>query len=400
MPMLRSTVSLFAICSLGGAFFVAEVRGQPSSAGAAWRDGAWSPITVCFQALLPPPEASFRRLPQWDERSTYASWAKEAKRRGYTPEYCLAVIAGASASPPPPSPIALPAPDALVASIQTLLEALGYDVGGADGMLGPRTRAAIVAFQERAGDVPDGKPTEALRGRLQSSLTNRSAGPLPPGPRPPTTQPDTKPVGAGTGFYISTDVIVTNHHVVEGCKELRIRKRGTEVSSARLVAVNRGDDLAALRSADSSQHFLRLRVGVPIRPAESVIVFGYPLSFALSSLGNTTLGNVTALTGLRDDSRFIQISASIQPGNSGGPVLDEAGRLTAVIASKLDALKMVRATGDIPQNVNFAIRVSTLVSFLEANQVPFEVATTATTLSNVEIAERAEKASVQIECRK
>ena len=65
-----------------------------------------------------------------------------------------------------------------------------------------------------------------------------------------------------------------------------------------------------------------------------------------------------------------------------------------------DSRNGIAAKAGHPQNVNFAIRVSTLVSFLEANQVPFEVATTATTLSNVEIAERAEKASVQIECRK
>jgi serine protease Do len=80
-------------------------------------------------------------------------------------------------------------------------------------------------------------------------------------------------------------------------------------------------------------------------------------------LGNTTLGNVTALAGLRDDSRYIQISASIQPANSGGPVLDEAGRLVGVIEGKLVALKMAKATGDIPQNVNFAIRASTLQTF-------------------------------------
>ena len=121
---------------------------------------------------------------------------------------------------------------------------------------------------------------------------------------------------------------------------------------------------------------------------------------ALSSLGNTTLGNVTALAGLRDDSRYIQISASIQPGNSGGPVLDEAGRLVGVIEGKLDALKTVKANGDIPQNVNFAIRASTLANFLEINRITYEPAANTAALPNTQVAEQAEAASVQLECRK
>jgi trypsin-like peptidase len=115
---------------------------------------------------------------------------------------------------------------------------------------------------------------------------------------------------------------------------------------------------------------------------------------------SATLGNVTALAGLWDDSRYIQISASIQPGNSGGPVLDESGRLVGVIEGKLDALKMVRATGDIPQNVNFAIRASTVANFLEINRITYEPATNTAALPNTQVAEQAEAASVQLECRK
>jgi S1-C subfamily serine protease len=211
---------------------------------------------------------------------------------------------------------------------------------------------------------------------------------------------DPKPVGSGTGFFISGDIIISNNHVVESCLEIRFRKRGAEIGRGQVVATNRGDDIAALRADKPNGHFLKLRIGVPVKTAESVLVFGYPLTGALSSSGNTTLGNVTALTGLRDDSRFIQISASVQPGNSGGPVLDEAGRLVGVIEGKLDALKVARVTGDIPQNVNFAIRASTLANFLEANRIPYEAATNLATFPNIELAEQAEAASVQLECWK
>ena len=72
---------------------------------------------------------------------------------------------------------------------------------------------------------------------------------------------------------------------------------------------------------------------------------------------------------MRDDSRFMQISAAVQPGNSGGPAVDEAGRLIGVVVAKLNALAIAMITGDIPQNVNFAIKVATLASFLEANGI-------------------------------
>jgi S1-C subfamily serine protease len=235
-----------------------------------------------------------------------------------------------------------------------------------------------------------GQLQAALRQKPESSGLDRSA----------SARPGLKPASGGTGFYVSDDVILTNNHVVDGCAEVRVRKRGVQIGTAIQIAANRSDDLAALKAPTMSDKFLRLRIGIPVKPAEMVLVFGYPLSFALSSSGNTTLGNVTALSGLRDDSRFIQISASIQPGNSGGPVVDSAGRLLGVVEGKLDAIRVARLTGDIPQNVNFAIRTTTVVNFLEFNRLTYEIASSGNTLSTTEVAEIAEAASVQLECWK
>ena len=90
-------------------------------------------------------------------------------------------------------------------------------------------------------------------------------------------------------IFINSDVIITNNHVVDGCVEVRARKSGADIASVRVVASNRGDDLAALRSERPSDQHLKLRIGTPIRPAESVLVFGYPLAGALSSMGNRPL---------------------------------------------------------------------------------------------------------------
>jgi S1-C subfamily serine protease len=311
-----------------------------------------------------------------------------------------------SAAPPSSAPPA--APSALVASIQSLLARLGYDPGPATGVVGLKTNIAISAFQKSQGERGDGLPSEAVRARLEKVVAERSApGGSPPSlpssssqPAPAAAPAQKTAVSSGTGFYISRDTIITNFHVINGCAELRIRKNGAEQGSARVVAVSQSDDLAALRSATPAQSFLKLRAGAPIKPAESVLVFGYPLAGALSSAGNTTLGNVTALTGLRDDSRYIQISASVQPGNSGGPAIDDSGRLMGVVVSKLNAVAIARVTGDIPQNVNFAIKVSTLASFLEAHNISYEADTAQHELSNVQRAERAETSSTQLECWK
>jgi S1-C subfamily serine protease len=277
-----------------------------------------------------------------------------------------------------------------------MLSLLGYSVGTPDGFNGPKTSAAIMAFQASVSQKPDGMVSESLRLRLQSALAERGANPQQPG----RASDDTKPVSSGTGFFIGSDTLVSNHHVVSECTEVRLRKRGVDVGKAVVIATSRGDDLAALKSDKPQEAFLKLRISVPIKAAEAILVFGYPLSSVLSSHGNTTLGNVTALTGLRDDSRYIQISASIQPGNSGGPVLDESGRLVGVVEGKLDALRVARATGDIPQNVNFAIRSTTLATFLELNQLAYQVANTSSSFSMTQLADLAESASVQLECRK
>jgi S1-C subfamily serine protease len=332
---------------------------------------------------------------------------------------CVRQYGGQPSSPPSSQASQTAAPStALVTSIQVLLSRLGYDPGPLTGVVGLKTNMAISAFQKSQGESGDGLPSEAVRAKLERVVAERTGsaqpaaraeGQRPEAPRiaPPRTEAllDERPrkpaaVSTGTGFHISPDTLITNFHVINGCAELHIRKNGAEQGRARVVAASPSDDLAALKADAPTPTYLKLRGGSPIKPAEDVLVFGYPLSGALSSSGNTTLGNVTALTGLRDDSRYIQISAAVQPGNSGGPALDGSGRVMGVIVSKLNALAFANITGDIPQNVNFAIKVSTLTGFLEAHKISYESDSAAHELSNTQRAERAEASSAQLECWK
>lgn len=320
---------------------------------------------------------------------------------------CVKQYAAARPAAPPPSTPPAAAGSGLVTAIQSLLTRLGYDPGPVNGVAGLKTNMAISAFQKSLGERGDGLPSETVRAQLEKAMAARgpSRGPdAAPAPAASTAPPRSGPpkaMSAGTGFFISGDTVVTNFHVVNGCVDLRLRKNGGDLGQARVLVTSRGDDLAALRVQNQSEAYLKLRVGAPIKPAEPVLVFGYPLADALSSAGNTTLGNVTALSGLRDDSRMIQISAAVQPGNSGGPAVDEAGRLMGVVVSKLNAVAFARLTGDIPQNVNFAIKATTLVNFLEAHGIAYEPADPAAReLPATERAARAEAASTQIECWK
>ena len=66
---------------------------------------------------------------------------------------------------------------------------------------------------------------------------------------------------------------------------------------------------------------------------------------------------------------MLPVSAPVQPGNSGGPLLDQSGNVVGVIVSKLDSLKYAAVTNDVPQNINFAIKANVALNVLETNSV-------------------------------
>jgi serine protease Do len=160
--------------------------------------------------------------------------------------------------------------------------------------------------------------------------------------------------------------------------------------------VARDPNLALLDSKNSPPASATFRTSV--RVGESVYAFGFPLAGFLSTSGNFTVGNVTASSGIGDDTRMLQISAPVQPGNSGGPLLDQSGNLVGVVVAKLNALKVAAATEDLAQNVNFAIKSGVALSFLEANSLGPIPSTNAQPLQPADIAERAKSFSVYIEC--
>ena len=207
--------------------------------------------------------------------------------------------------------------------------------------------------------------------------------------------------GTGTVFLVSrTGHAITNQHVAGDCTELRIQGRS---ELAKLVTEDKVNDLALvhLQGAVTDTATIVSEPG-KLRQGEDVVAFGFPLNSVLSSGGNLTPGVVSALTGLGNNTNQIQITAPIQPGSSGSPVLNKKGEVVGVVSMKLDDAKMAKATGQIGQNVNFAVSGQTLKTFLDLHKVSYTSGSGffSREKSTADLADEARKWTLVVECWK
>ena len=181
---------------------------------------------------------------------------------------------------------------------------------------------------------------------------------------------------SGTGFLISTEgQIVTNNHVIKDCVgDVQGNFVGEAPTKLRVVATDEINDLALLQARGAKKTFSTpaMMREMPVRSGDAVVAIGFPYHGLLTSDFTVTTGIVSSLSGILNDTRFLQISAPVQPGNSGGPLLDMSGHVVGVVAAKLNALKFAKATGDIPENVNFAIKTGTVRDFLDNSAVSYD----------------------------
>ena len=189
------------------------------------------------------------------------------------------------------------------------------------------------------------------------------------------------------------------HTSCADCAGIRVNSVGSASALARLVASDQTNDLALLKAEAAVASTIRpqpFRRGA--RVGESVFAYGFPLAGYLPTSGNFTSGNITANAGLNDDSTKLQFSAPIQPGNSGGALLDRFGNIVGVVVATVDALKFAGSTNTLPQNVNFAIKSSVAIDFLETHRVMVEAAANTQHLAPEAVADRAAAISVHIVC--
>ncbi|WP_200170532.1 serine protease [Afifella marina] len=220
-------------------------------------------------------------------------------------------------------------------------------------------------------------------------------------PAQPVTSPRIAPntpephQGFGSGFFVDASHVVTAGHVVEGCGSIEIVGYG----KASLLRTDATNDLAVLQSRGRSGASAKLRRG-PVRLGEEIVALGYPLTIAMADTLTVTGGNVNALSGLGGDSRILRISAPIQPGNSGGPLVDRSGNIVGLVTSKLDELRTLEIAGTLPQKVNFALKASLIDNFLASAGIePDYSSDTFEPVSIADVAEIAKPFTVQLHCR-
>jgi len=212
-------------------------------------------------------------------------------------------------------------------------------------------------------------------------------------------KPAVRTVATGSGIVITQNgLILTNEHVVRQCDSLEVVLDSTRTVKAVLQVADPARDLALLAAEASFPLAAPVRRDAAPRLGEPVAIIGYPLVQVLSTQPNVSFGHVNSTVGLKGNPAQMQIDVPIQRGNSGGPVLDEAGNVIGIVVSKLDALKLAKSTGDLPQNINFAIRGDVVRSFLEAQQVAFTASSSSLKLENTEIANRGTAVTVLVRC--
>lgn len=302
------------------------------------------------------------------------------------------VLANApSISPPEGQKETPPLPD-LVKRIQSALAALGYFPGPANGIISGRTSEAISSYQANNNLPATGEPSPTLARLLDVEMANSATA------TPPQKAPTMELTSNGSGFFVNDKgYLLTNQHVIDGCGVVRIRQ-GEETNIAKLVAADELNDLALLSVDGTETSGVTFRDGPGIRPGDDVVALGFPLQGLLASSVTVTTGIVSNLAGIGDNRAFLQITAPVQPGNSGGPLLDNAGNLVGVIVAKLNAITVAGATGDIPQNVNFAVNATLARIFLDSEGTDYRLARSTEKLPAADIAARARQQIANVEC--
>ncbi len=173
------------------------------------------------------------------------------------------------------------------------------------------------------------------------------------------------PTGTGTGFFITDDgYLISNYHVVKDATKVRLLTSAGLID-AKMVQVDAANDLALLK-ADGRFAPLPIAASRTVNLGGTVATIGFPNIGMQGFAPKLAKGEIASLSGAGDDPRYFQISVPVQPGNSGGALVDERGNVIGIVSAKLNASVALAASGALPENVNYAVKSSLLLSFLES----------------------------------
>ncbi|MBT3923881.1 MAG: tetratricopeptide repeat protein, partial [Nitrospina sp.] len=235
--------------------------------------------------------------------------------------------------------------------------------------------------------------------------------------RPPKEQTPQSGSG-GSGFFVSKmGHVITNAHVVKDCNRVTVGDNANKQVPAEVINTDGSNDLALLKlssldmaSAESKSLIQKLSIKVvpiaskgllraeDVKLGEKVLVAGFPFGVLFSNTIKVTTGIVSATRGGGDDSGQFQLDAAVQPGNSGGPIYDSGGNIVGVVISRLNRKNMAKVIGDMPENMNFGIKASTVRQFLVASGLPPKKAEQTEEKSTQQLAEIAQNQALMVMC--
>ena len=221
--------------------------------------------------------------------------------------------------------------------------------------------------------------------------------PRPPGQDSPGNTPGrlVKKSAYGTGFAISDGgVIVTSYHVIKGGTKIDVQFQDGTVSPAKVLKQSPNIDVAILKIDRSTPHYLTMDSQPEIGVGDRVFTIGFPVEDLLGQEPKFTDGAVSSLSGIKGEATFLQITVPVHPGNSGGPLLSEDGKVVGVIAATIAFQPFVEQTRAMPQNINYAVSGSFVAPLLSTYHQ--EEKQPKVLLSWREVVERARKAVLKV----
>ncbi len=186
----------------------------------------------------------------------------------------------------------------------------------------------------------------------------------------PSSESPTKPshdnlVLSATGFFVTTDGwLVTNAHVATAGSKAMVKWRD-KVYSAAVKKVDAANDLALIKVEGQFTNLAVERAG-GVALGTSVFTVGFPNPSLQGFSPKMTKGEISSLAGVKDDPRYFQISAPIQPGSSGGALADASGNVVGVVSAMISDMAAIETAGAIPQNVNYAVKSTYLLALIES----------------------------------
>ena len=173
---------------------------------------------------------------------------------------------------------------------------------------------------------------------------------------------------SGTGFAVSSNGhVITNNHVINGCNSIKIHSNG-KVIPATVISFDPKNDIALLKGKFIPTHVLPLS-DEKTKLLQDIYVAGYPFGKKISTSIKVTKGIISSLTGVGNNFSNFQIDAALQPGNSGGPILNDRGNVIGIAVAKLSLRYIRKNFGVTPENTNFGIKTSVVKSMLHSTNI-------------------------------